>query len=257
MRFTKMHALGNDFIIIEHSQLKTVPSWTPEVVSRLCDRHRGIGADQLLVITSSQDTHHCQIYNTDGTTAQHCGNGLRCVIEYLFSQYPSSDKLSVQVGKLHIEGLRHPDGIAVTMGILPVWHRDLGGSLHGSRYEVVEVGNLHAVFFKDEVYSSEKLITYGETLNGVFTEGINVSWAMLNAHIELAVYERGVGLTHACGSAAVATAFLAHQIHGGSYPLRVSFTHGEVTVSEQQGKIWLTGPTTEVFTGEVNTSWWG
>ncbi len=258
LHFWKYHGLGNDFVVVEGP-----PLVTPERASRLCDRRRGVGGDGVLTILPPRQggaaTMH--IYNSDGSVAVMCGNGIRCVARHLAEARGLEGDLLVETGS----GVRRctvhrgPGGaveaVTVDMGI---------ARLEGAQdFEVgrdrfhalrVNMGNPHAVIFEGPVRSRAE--SSGAAIQRLVPGGINVGFAQPGAGVlEVAVWERGAGLTEACGTGACAAAVAA--IHSGRIPggrpVAVRLPGGvlEITVGDDLS-VRMKGPAERVFQGETS-----
>lgn len=256
-RFTKMHALGNDFIVVNNLE-KTFPC-DQATLTQLSDRHTGIGFDQALLIEPSTTADFfCRIFNTDGSEAAQCGNGLRCVARYLRdSSLHRGDTLTLETLAGVFPVVFHDNGdITVTLGApqssidthtLTVMNAPL--QVHS-----VSLGNPHALVRVEQTRIAE-VTPVGEALNkhANFPDGVNVGFMeVVNPHhIRLRTYERGVGETLACGSNACAAAIVG--IHQGWLvsPVEVSFQWGSVVVGFEGGShpVTLTGGASLVFEG--------
>ena len=251
MDFVKMHGLGNDFVVVRGP---CRPS--PEEVIRWCDRRRGVGADGVLVVTPlSSRAVEMGYWNADGSPAEMCGNGLRCV-----SRYAVDEGL--------VEG---PDFVVLTpVGERPVTVRPDGtvrallgetsaagvGTLElaGYRLEPIRVGNPHAVAFVDDCYSTP-VSAVGPLVEGDphFPERTNVGFATVVStnRIALRVWERGVGETLACGSGAAAAAALAHRKGLTDARVTVELPGGPLIVEVAGDGVWIEGPAETVFRGSL------
>lgn len=275
MRFSKMHGAGNDFVVLDLRDGTPVPD--PAACARIADRHRGIGCDQLLTVEkprSAGSVASYRIWNADGSQAQQCGNGARCIAAWLVR-----DGAAPMLGDFSIDSpagihpVRRDDqgGIVIDMGTprfapgdVPLfgWHeaRDEymvyaeGGA---TRFGAVSMGNPHAVV---EVASidSATVAAIGGALqrNAAFPESVNVGFAEVigRDHIRLRVFERGVGETLACGSgacAAVAVLTRRGQLDAGS-DIAVDLPGGTLRIRYDQDsdRIAMGGPTAFVFEGE-------
>lgn len=250
-QFTKMHGLGNDFVVIE--TLTQNIQLTPEMIRSMANRRLGIGCDQVLVLSPSttEADFDYRIYNADGTEAEHCGNGARCITKFIHDQGLSNKsvvKLQLSSHLIQAEFISE-HVIKISMG-----KPDFGLSFEYQSYKVypVSIGNPHAVIFAQS--PCPDLIELGQALNQDqhFPEGVNVSWVQVRDphHLELTVYERGVGPTPACGSAASASAALALQQHLCEGQVIVSMPGGDCQVEwPKQEQLYLSGPATTVYTG--------
>lgn len=252
--FTKMHGLGNDFVVLE--TLTQEITLSPEIIQRLSNRRTGIGCDQVLVLTKSgnQADFNYRIFNADGSEAEHCGNGARCIAKFIHdNQFSNKTLVTLQLTKNSIQTEILSDQlIKVSMGE-PTFFESFVFENH--TVFPVSIGNPHAIIFSES--SHAQLETLGKLLNQDphFPDGVNVSIASIinPCQIKLNVFERGVGLTPACGSAACATAALAiHQnfCHGS---VNVSMPGGTCTVEwPEKSSVFLSGPATTVYTGIWN-----
>jgi len=225
IEFSKMHGLGNDFMVID--QISQDLRLSPELIQRLSDRHTGVGFDQMLCVEAPTDPDcdfRYRIYNADGSEAEQCGNGARCFAKFVVDRGLSTkSELHLQVGNGRITtSLRDDDLVEVDMGVpttvparIPfvtdveaMSYRIAVGS------DVVEivpisVGNPHAVIFVDSV-NDAPVATLGAALSRHerFPHGVNVNFCQVidSGFARLRVYERAVGETRACGSGACAAA---------------------------------------------------
>jgi diaminopimelate epimerase len=261
-----MQGIGNDFILIDDLG-KNVPSpLTPAVAKRLCDRRFGIGADQILWLRrpeGPQADARMEILNADGSTAEMCGNGIRAVGLYLFREGPRRGKAEYAIETLG--GMKrvevHGDQVTVDMGA-PGLGENLSGNGEeleiageGLRFFEVSMGNPHAVFFVEDVASIplEKLGPLVEK-HPRFPNRTNVEFVeILNANeIRVRVWERGAGVTLACGTGACASAVAALAKTQVSGKVAVHLPGGTLKISwAGAGKpVMMEGPAEEVFRGE-------
>jgi diaminopimelate epimerase len=241
--FTKMQGLGNDFIVVE-GPLQV----TDEEVARLCDRRFGIGADGILVVTRN-DPPWMEYWNADGSAAEMCGNGLRCVARYVYDRAWVRDR-NFSIGTaLGVRGARVlEEGVEVDLG--PV---EVVGSrvIDGVEYLIVDVGNPHAVAFVDDPDRVD-LGGVGRSVQREFPEGINVEFAAdSGSFLRMRVWERGVGETLACGTGMVAVVAASESTGGKSGPVEVRAPGGAAVVEIRGGRAWLKGPAEYSFSGSV------
>lgn len=294
MRFTKMHGAGNDYIYVDGFQYTIA---TPkELALRMCDRHFGVGGDGLILIQPPRDpSAHCrmEIYNADGSRAQMCGNGIRCVAKYLCDRRRvegSEVCVETDAGLKKIQVFRGPDGqvrsAEVEMGppILErarIPFRDGGDPrqpaigipivLRGETYRVtaVSMGNPHAVIRlppppEGPPIEGWPVAAVGPALENHpwFPERTNVEFVFVRSRTEIdaRVWERGSGETLACGTGACAAVVAAAingwcdfdvvvHLRGGDLRIRWEDPQAERGIL-QGGKVFLSGPAVEVFTGE-------
>ncbi|MFC3182960.1 diaminopimelate epimerase [Cypionkella sinensis] len=259
--FMKMHGAGNDFVIIDSRGRDTVV--TAKLAQALGDRHRGTGFDQLAEISDSQDTDFTlDFWNSDGSRAGACGNATRCVSDYMMHEL-GSDALSLttQRGTLHAKRL--PDGrVSVNMGHpqrdwseIPLSHAvdTLNLPLPGTP-AAVGMGNPHCVFFvKDAEAVDLPAEGPGIEHHPLFPQRTNVEFAHLIApdHLRMRVWERGAGITLACGSGTCATVVAAHLRGLTGRAVTVEADGGTLQVDWRDDGVWLTGPTAHVFSGTL------
>lgn len=269
MRFTKMHALGNDFIVIDARERKLAePS---ELARKLCRRRFSVGADQMLVLENSEHADfRMLIYNADGSEVEMCGNGIRALAKHIWDR-KLSDKETLEVETMAgtIKPRRVGDLICVDMGE-PV----LEGSLIPTRLEgrvidhpldvkdrqflitCVSMGNPHAVIFVDSVHDFP-IIRYGPSIENhpLFPRRTNVEFVQVISRTELRmrVWERGAGETLACGTGACATMVAAHMKGLVDRKVTVHLKGGDLVIewAESDNRVYMTGPAEEAYEGEI------
>jgi diaminopimelate epimerase len=275
VNFTKMHGLGNDFVLIDCRELELPHLAT--VAEKLCNRRLGIGADQLLLLyQSSVADLRMRIFNPDGSEVEMCGNGIRCLAKYAWDR-GISDKNIIEVETpAGIIRPKRSDGlITVDMGEpvleperIPVRISD-EISHHEShiidyplkiedrdfRVTCVSMGNPHAVIFVDNT-SNFPVGYYGPRIENhpLFPRRTNVEFIEVpNAsEIVMRVWERGAGETMACGTGAAAVAVASHLKGLAERKVTVHLAGGDLTVEWSGDKhVYMTGPAVEVFTGEI------
>jgi diaminopimelate epimerase len=257
--FIKMHGLGNDFVVLDAREAP-LPVMTAQVARALGDRRIGIGFDQLILLEPSEaHDFRVRFFNSDGSEIGACGNGSRAVA--LLHGAPAV--IETDGGTLHLEPLA--DGARVDMGeprfdwdaiplafamdtaAMPVGWDSLEGPM------AVNVGNPHVIFFVDDA-DAVPLDTLGPVIehDPLFPERVNVNVASLSGpdHLTLHVWERGAGLTRACGTGACATAVAAIRRGLVTSPVRVTLPGGDLVIAWQPGgSILMTGPAAESFRG--------
>jgi diaminopimelate epimerase len=272
VEFTKMHGLGNDFIVLDMPEGANFP--TPERWRALADRHRGIGFDQALVLLpprrSDTDVFY-RVINADGSEVEQCGNGARCVAALLHRRgRGSTDTLSMDSlgGVLHARFL--DDGrVSVNMGVpnfdpkslpflAPEAALTYAAAAAGQDIEfgAVSIGNPHAVL-RVEAIESAPVESIGRALQNspLFPRQVNVGFMQIvdTGQIRLRVYERGVGETLACGTGACAAAVLGRNqgLLKDSVDVRVAGGVLSVHWDGAGQPVWLTGPAQQSFEGRV------
>ena len=254
-----MHGLGNDFVILD-ARSKPV-TMTPALARAIADRHRGVGCDQLIVLSFSGSADlRMDIYNADGGGAEACGNATRCVIALtrvntiesdggLVRGAIAGDVVEVLLEPPRFEWNRIPLAYPMDATVLPLAWDELGGPA------AINVGNPHLVFFVDAI-DEQRLRKLGPRIehDPAFPKRINVNVAVLRSDgIELRTWERGAGLTLACGTGACATAVAAIASKRAVSPVRVSMKGGELVIGWSPGEpIVMRGPATHVFNGEID-----
>ena len=275
LKFTKMHGLGNDFMVVDATEQHVV--WEAKNIQHWANRHTGIGFDQLLVIEPSQNE-RCdfkyRIFNADGSEVEQCGNGARCFAKYV-TEHGLTDKKSVMVETMRgiiVLNVLDDGQITVDMGqphfapeeipYLPSHTHDQDAMAHvlivGTdtvTISCVNMGNPHAVLLVEDIEKAP-VQTLGEAIEShvQFPQRVNVGFAQIISRneINLRVFERGVGETQACGTGACAAA-VAGIRHGLlDSPVLVHLPGGDLSIQWQTGaSVLMTGPATEVFSGEL------
>lgn len=276
IQFTKMHGAGNDYIYV--NTLK-YPIADPESMSRLwSDRHKGIGGDGLVLIGPSTDgDFSMRIFNNDGSEARMCGNASRCIGKYLY-EYGLTDKREIKLStlsgikilKLHVDATNHVDTVMVDMDepclAVPTQLATVDGSMtegmvvstEGKEFTgtFVSMGNPHFVIFVDDAETFD-VATIGPTLEfaSIFPERCNIEFATVrhDGSIRMRVWERGSGITMACGTGACATAVAAALTHRTGRESDIVMDGGTLHIEwcEADNRVLMTGPATQVFDGEI------
>lgn len=258
--FHKMHGLGNDFVVID-ARLSPV-AMSPRRASAIADRKTGIGCDQLILLETSETADFkMRIFNADGSEVEACGNATRAVamlvggesrietLGGLLSGTAIEGGASVALLAPRFEWQDIPLAYAMDTSSLPIGWEELETPM------AVNVGNPHVVFFVPDAdaVDIERLGPIIEH-DPLFPERINVNVASIrNGGIRLRVWERGAGLTRACGTGACATAVSAIRKGLATSPIKVRLDGGELTINWQLGAaIDMTGGATHVFTGTAN-----
>ena len=274
LHFTKMHGLGNDFMMLDQTAQQL--SLSPEQIQLLGDRHFGVGFDQLLMVLPAHDPHidfEYRIFNVDGREVEHCGNGARCFARFVHDK-GLTDRNPVRVKTVNrvLELTLQDDGqVTVDMGAprtepAQIPFRAEAPALHYQRtvevcgkplaveFVTVSMGNPHAVI-KVEDLDNTAVKDIGEALGAHpdFPEGTNVGFMQVlgRNHIRLRVFERGAGETLACGTGACA-AVVAGCLSGElDDTVTVNLTGGVLTIEWHGGEdsVKMTGPVTTVYEG--------
>ena len=283
MKFTKMHGAGNDFVVFEADS--TQRDWSSLALA-MCDRHYGVGADSLLVLLPSGIADFkMRTFDADGTEAEICGNGIRCLAKYVFEKgliSPETNNLSLEtipgIRNIKLEktagrlssiqvGMGKPalnaDEIPVIVkkgnnGIVDI--RDMLAypvDIDGTRLllNLVSMGNSHAVYFSNRPLANFPLSKIGPMVEmlDIFPKRTNFEVArVLNQNeVEVRVWERGVGETLACGTGACAVAVAAHLNGYVDHKVDIKLLGGTLKVIwEGTGEVSMNGPAEMVFSGE-------
>jgi diaminopimelate epimerase (EC 5.1.1.7) len=255
--FMKMHGLGNDFVVIDAREGDDPV--TPALARALGDRHRGVGFDQLAVIRPAQGADFTlDFWNSDGSRAGACGNATRCVSDYMMRQL-GQDRVTLLTERGELGAVRRADGmVSVNMGApildaaqIPVLpgndpaHLPLEGDPIA-----VGMGNPHCVFFVEDANSVDPAAR-GPAVehDPLFPERTNVEFASLIGpdHLRMRVWERGTGITLACGSGTCATAVAANLRGLTGKHVLVDVDGGQLEIDWREDGVWMTGPTAHVF----------
>jgi len=276
LEFVKSHGIGNDFIILDGLREPLEDMNLSGLAVRLCERHFGIGADGIvLVLPSSQADYRMRIINSDGSEAEMCGNGIRCFARYLVSRGLADDMVSIETlaGIKTVEISQGKDDLLFTVNMgkpaleaaeIPVSGyvgKVISQSLdvHGTAYDItcVSMGNPHCVIFvEDKSVDDIALSEIGPKIemHSAFPRKTNVEFAeILNRNeIKVRVWERGAGITLACGTGACASV-VAGVLNGlVENQAEVHLPGGDLYIDwHGDGNVYMTGPAKEVFVGKI------
>ena len=269
--FRKMNGLGNDFVVLDaRAQHLAI---TEISAKRIADRNTGIGCDQLIVLEKSSDFDvRMRIWNAEGGEVQSCGNASRCIADLLFDENGTSTATISTKGGLLIASKAGDKMVTVDQGIPKFAWKDipLSEPFADTRHiemqygpidhplihspSVVNVGNPHCIFWVDDLDIVD-LGRAGPMLENhpLFPERANISFAKVVArdHIILRVWERGAGLTKACGTAACATMAAGHRIKIIDAKCKITLPGGDLhmAIRESDGHVMMTGPVAYEFDG--------
>ncbi|WP_419886454.1 diaminopimelate epimerase [Paenibacillus sp. B-A-8] len=276
MEFTKMHGLGNDFIVVFGEQ--ELPSNAAELAVTLCNRFFGIGADGLVyILPSERGDYMMRIMNSDGSEAEQCGNAIRCVSKYVYDHgLVNSEQIvietigageqkvtlnvkdgvvetvTVDMGEPILSGLQIP----VAIDAEPVLSEPIESDGTEFKFTAVSMGNPHCVIYVDDAVSFD-LATWGPKLevHPLFPRKVNVEFATVldRGRVDMRVWERGAGPTLACGTGACAT--LVSSVLNGltDRAAWISLKGGDLFIewNEDDNHVYMTGPAEVAFTGSV------
>ncbi len=270
--FTKMHGLGNDFVVID--AINQPISLTSEQIRFIADRHFGIGCDQLLLVEKPDVAHadfRYRIFNADGGEVEQCGNGARCFARFVFDQGLTGNKqipVITQAG-LIVLTLENDGQVTVNMGqpafepeSLPflateeqaTYSLEIDGKI--IIFSAVSIGNPHAVIQVDDIEKAPvKELGAKIQAHESFPESVNVGFMQIidRSHIKLRVFERGAGETQACGTGACAAVVAGRSRGLLDDTVEVSLSGGNLSIhwENKQNPVMMTGPATTVFSGTI------
>ncbi|OCT16984.1 diaminopimelate epimerase [Paenibacillus pectinilyticus] len=276
MNFTKMHGLGNDFIVVAGE--KELPAGADQLAIKLCNRFFSIGADGVVFILPSEKADfQMRIINSDGSEAEQCGNAIRCVSKYVYDHKlidateitietigAGVQKVQVQVQDGKVVTARVDMGAPILQGLQVPTTVDANEVIdypievegQAFRFTAVSMGNPHCVIYVEDAVHFD-LATWGPKLEAhpMFPRKINVEFATVRSRTftDMRVWERGAGPTLACGTGACAT-LVSSVLNGLSdREATVSLKGGDLFIewSEADNRVYMTGPAEEVFTGTV------
>jgi len=283
INFTKMHGLGNDFILIDSRKKKI--AGLPKIIKKLSHRQFGIGFDQALILLPSRKADfRMDIYNADGGKVEMCGNGIRCFAKYIWDRGLSKKKVleietlagiikpekvgnmvKVDMGEPILEAKDIPVKISSEFGVRSSEEKDSKPiidyplMIEDKKFKItcVSMGNPHCVIFVDNV---DKLPVprYGPLIENhpLFPKRTNVEFIQVinNKRLKMRVWERGSGETLACGTGACASAVAANLNNLADRRVTIHLAGGDLRVewSENDNHVYMTGPAVEVFEGVIN-----
>jgi len=268
LHFTKLHGNGNDFILIDEYNGEFIPDAEKSAFAvYYCDRRFGIGADGVLYLGISDKADiRMKIFNADGTEAEMCGNGIRCLVKYALDKGYIKDTARVETlaGVLSITSrVKEGTWINVNMG-KPEFAREklpakgtgefLLVNMHGYEVSAVNTGVPHAVIFVDSL--DDRLISDAPKIryDPVFPRGTNVNFARVDSKNEITIrtYERGVeGETLSCGTGSVACAAVAYRLGKTGDMVKVNTTGGELVITIKDDAAFMEGQAERVFDGMI------
>lgn len=270
--FEKMHGIGNDFIMLERRHLPNGVD-DKKLARFLCDRNFGVGADGIIIVdfAKSADADFAwDYYNSDGSEAEMCGNGMRCFAKYVFEKgFTDKETFTVLTKAGIIVPLIEKDGtITVNMGV-PKLPKSLKEKIIIDKTEItytyIEIGNPHCVVFLDKAKyeSNDFFLKYGPQIekHSLFPNGVNIEFAnILNKNeISCKVWERGAGPTLACGTGACAVLIAANLLSLSEINAKINLPGGSLKIwwdknstFKNKNCVYLNGPATFVYGGMAN-----
>ncbi len=277
LKFTKMNGLGNDFVILDYEEFEKTSMPINELAIKLCNRYLSVGADGLMIINNDVKEADAGwiFYNSDGTIPQMCGNGIRCFAKYIYDKgLINKKKFTVKT----VAGIKEPeiidkDNVRVNMS-KPILtpseipfcaDNNLNRQIELKSGEIFEInaismGNPHCIIFTGD-NTAEKALKYGAEVecSKLFPEKTNVEFVKIISRneIKVDVWERGCGITQACGTGACASAVAAILNGFCDKKVKVNLPGGSLTIEWAGSKndtdydVFMTGTATYSFTGEV------
>ncbi len=278
MKFTKMHGCGNDYVYINGFTEQIPQEQKAEIVRKISDRHFGIGSDGAIFINPAKEADfEMEMYNADGSRSEMCGNGMRCVGKYVYD-YGLTDKTEfsvVSAGKVKYltltiedgkavqvrvdmgEPILNPQEIPVRAGNEPVINEPIAVLDKEYKMTCVSMGNPHAVIFVDNTdsFPVNEIGPYFEN-HEKFPNRTNTEFVQIvdRNHIKMRVYERGTGETLACGTGCCASvvACVLNNLTDDNVYVQVLGGVVQVQWNRIENRIYMTGPATTVFDGEID-----
>jgi len=263
INFWKMHGAGNDFIVIDGRKTQIDENILPDLAKNMCDRHFGIGADGILLVLPSEKADcRMKMLNPDGSEAEMCGNGIRCFAKYIYdTSNEKKDVLSVEtLAGIMVPALIIRNGQAVGAEV------DMGTPKENKKSDlkigdkifkitIVSMGNPHCVVFVDDI-NNVNLTEIGPKIENhkMFPNRTNVEFVQVlgDKEIKVIVWERGAGITLACGTGACASLVAAHLNNKTSRRAIVHLPGGDLDVEweKEDDHVALRGPAEKVFEGK-------
>lgn len=258
MEFQKYTGLGNDFII-------TNENISSEKVVKLCDRRFGIGADGLIVAEKRNGKFFMKFFNSDGSRAKMCGNGIRCYTQYLVENGLVDDNGNIEIDTLagvkNIEYTKIDNKFNVRVDMGKPQDLSLNNiiKIEGVEYiyHYVFTGTIHIVIYVDEKNLNKEYVTkVGKIIQSnkeVFPDSINVNFVSVidKKNIKVMTYERGAGLTLACGTGSVASAYISNVLNLTDEIVNVKLLGGILKVEKINDELYMTGLSEYIFKGSV------
>ena len=258
--FMKMHGLGNDFVVLDARERDIAIS--PALAMAIGDRHRGVGFDQLAVISNGAGDAHLTFWNSDGTTSAACGNATRCIARHLMDE-TGRDALHLTTGRGDLFARDAGGGLtSVNMGAPQLDWADIPLAEPMETLELpiegaptaTGMGNPHCTFFVEDA-EAIPLDQFGPRYehHPLYPQRTNVQVAQIVGpdHIRMRVWERGVGVTLASGSSSCATAVAAHRRGLTGRKVRIDLDGGTLHIDWAEDGVWMTGPTMHVASGTL------
>ena len=272
LRFEKYEGTGNDFIIFEMSELEGLQYSL--LAQKVCDRRFGVGADGMIVVSPSTVASIQMIfYNADGSLATMCGNGIRCFAKYVYDHQLVDTKVftvETLAGIFNVEIIENEEAtsqVCVNMGRPNYFDSSVPTLESGEPFinQVIEIdqvpytvsslfmGTIHTVLFVEEIDEFE-VVRLGSAIENhpLYPMKTNVNFCKIidSNHLDVVTWEKGVGMTLACGTGSVACAFLSQKLYNCEKKIVVQVKGGELVMELVGDEMYMTGPTTFICKGE-------
>lgn len=257
--FIKAHCAGNDFVMLDKQQ---IPHLDDDLILNITDRNLGIGCDQLIIYECDGNTAQMEIYNRDGSRATMCGNATICLCYLLCHRYHRQE-IQIKVAGRILNGVIEGDRCIVNMGNasfaapwMPAYEQltalAFANSLRCEYIACADVGNRHLVIVNPGISTAEyHLVGQALSTASLFLDGINVNFVTIGADsLELRVWERGAGLTLACGSGACASFALSKKLGLIGESTQVNFSKGNLLLRGDGDNIMMGGKASIVANGQ-------
>ncbi|MCK0097090.1 diaminopimelate epimerase [Yoonia sp. F2084L] len=258
--FMKMHGLGNDFVVVDERGISARVD--AAVAVAIADRHRGVGFDQMAVLSETPDADvRLTFWNSDGSQAGACGNATRCIARHMMDQ-TGATALTLQTARGILQARDAGEGLtAVNMGQPQLAWQDVPLAHEMDTLELpidgaptaTGMGNPHCTFFVPDAEAVDLAVKGAELEHHpLYPERTNVQFASLigTDYLRMRVWERGVGITLASGSSSCATAVAAARRGLTGRDVRIDLDGGTLQISWRDDGVWMTGPTAHVFDGQ-------
>ena len=257
LKFSKMHGIGNDFVIIDESKATQIPETDkPEACRFLCDRHFGVGADGVLfVVTSNVADIGYRMFNPDGSEAEMCGNGIRCAAQFLKDYKYSLDNY---IDILTMDGMKHIDyiqnEIKVHMGNITntkMTHKIIDCDNQQCQLYLCHMGVNHVIYNTEHFYNVYSL---SKTICKSLNEEMNINFVlrMNSKRLKVRTYEKGAGLTLACGTGACASVIIYYYLGLCENCVDVEMLGGTLRIEIIDNELYMYGNAHKICEGEYN-----
>lgn len=271
-----MHGIGNDFVMVDAVSNSTEGADWPEMARRMCNRKFGVGSDGLiLVLKDSDGSFRMRMLNPDGSESEMCGNGIRCFLKFLhLSGHTTELKVAVETGAglLHLESVENGD-VRVDMGLARFKRSEIGivgdpestfqmqpvdFAGHVTPGTAVSMGNPHVVFFVPDI-AAVPLENWGPIIehHALFPSRVNVHFAQVvnQSNLKMRTWERGAGITLACGTGACAVAVAGYVNGLSASTVHIDLPGGRLKIDiDKDWRVWMTGPAEVSFEGTWDTT---